>query len=61
MGHGDVDPMVKHEWGLDTSNILKGLGCNVDFKTYKGLAHSADPKEIDDLESYLEERLPTSS
>ena len=61
MGHGDVDPMVKHEWGLDTSNILKGLGWKVDFRTYKGLAHSADPKEIDDLERYLEERLPPSS
>ena len=61
MGHGDVDPMVKHEWGLDTSNILKGMGWKVDFRTYKGLAHSADPREIDDLEKYLEERLPPLS
>ena len=61
MGHGDVDPMVKHEWGLETSNILKEMGWKVDFRTYKGLAHSADPKEIDDLERYLEERLPPLS
>ena len=58
MGHGDADPMVKHEWGLDTANTLKAMGWKVDFRTYKGLAHSADPKEIDDLEKYLEERLP---
>ena len=58
MGHGDADPMVKHEWGLETANTLRGMGWKVDFRTYKGLAHSADPKEIDDLEKYLEERLP---
>ena len=58
MGHGDADPMVKHEWGLETANTLKEMGWKVDFRTYKGLAHSADPKEIDDLEKYLEERLP---
>ena len=58
MGHGDVDPMVKHEWGSETSKILREMGWMVDFRTYKGLAHSADPKEIDDLEKYLEQRLP---
>lgn len=61
MGHGDVDPMVKHEWGLDTSKVLREMGWTVDFRTYKGLAHSAEPKEIDDLEKYLEERLPPLS
>lgn len=61
MGHGDVDPMVKHEWGLDTSKVLSEMGWTVDFRTYKGLAHSAEPKEIDDLEKYLEERLPPLS
>ena len=61
MGHGDVDPMVKHEWGLETSPILKELGWKVDFRTYKGLEHSVDPREIDDLEKYLEERLPPTS
>lgn len=50
--------MVKHEWGLETANTLTEMGWKVDFRTYKGLAHSADPKEIDDLEKYLEERLP---
>ena len=59
MGHGDIDPLVKHEWGADTAKTLKEMGwTNVDFKTYKGLAHSADMKEIDDLERWLGERLP---
>lgn len=101
MGHGDVDPLVKHEWGSETAKVLKEMGWTVDFRTYKGvfsmpftsgesrstqffplllsmypsspmfneevsltacvttgLAHSADLKEMDDLEKYLAERLP---
>ncbi|KAL2042665.1 hypothetical protein N7G274_004424 [Stereocaulon virgatum] len=61
MGHGDIDPLVKHEWGTETAKILEKMGwTNVDFRTYNGLAHSADPKEIDDLEKWLAERLPAS-
>jgi len=59
MGHGDSDPLVKHEWGLDTAKSLRELGFkSIDFRTYKGLVHSADMKEMDDLEKWLEKRLP---
>ena len=58
MGHGDSDPLVKYEWGVTTAKILKGWGWNVDLKTYKGLQHSADPREIEDLEVYIQQRLP---
>ncbi|KAL9639962.1 MAG: hypothetical protein Q9164_000591 [Protoblastenia rupestris] len=59
MGHGDSDPLVQYRWGVQTEKSLKEMGWKVDFRTYKGLAHSADPKEIDDLEKYLESRLPS--
>lgn len=58
MGHGDMDPLVKPEWGLQTAERLKAMGWKVDLHTYKGLAHSAEPKEIDDLEAFIHERLP---
>ncbi|KAK7528493.1 Phospholipase/carboxylesterase/thioesterase [Phyllosticta citriasiana] len=58
MGHGDIDPVVRHEWGQRTADTLKEWGWNVDFRTYQGLPHSADPEEIDDLENYLKERIP---
>lgn len=58
MGHGDVDPLVKPEWGAETAKVLKALGWKVDFNVYRGLDHSADPKEMDDLEKWLGERLP---
>lgn len=58
MGHGDSDQLVKVEWGQQTANRLKALGWRVDFNIYKGLQHNADPKEMDDLETWLRERLP---
>jgi predicted esterase len=58
MGHGDADPVVKYAWGQMTADKLKEWGWNVDFKTYAGLPHSAAPKEIDDLEAYLNKRIP---
>jgi len=35
MGHGDSDPLVKHEWGQLTATILTEIGFKVDFHTYK--------------------------
>lgn len=58
MGHGDSDQVVKYQWGQKTADKLKEWGWTVDFKTYKGLPHSADPQEIDDLEAYIKARIP---
>ena len=53
-----MDQVVRYEWGQQTASILKEMGWKVDFRTYKGLGHSADPREIDELENYLRDRLP---
>ncbi|KAK4507654.1 hypothetical protein PRZ48_001389 [Zasmidium cellare] len=58
MGHGDADPVVKYPWGKATADKLKEWGWDVDFRTYRGLPHSAAPQEIDDLAQYLQARLP---
>ncbi|KAI9787893.1 MAG: hypothetical protein M1816_007379 [Peltula sp. TS41687] len=59
MAHGERDPLVRFEWGRVTAERLREWGYrNVEFRGYPGLDHSADPKEIDDLESWLRERLP---
>ena len=58
MGHGDADQVVKYAWGKATADKLKDWGWNVDFKTYRGLPHSAAPQEIADLAQYLQARLP---
>lgn len=58
MGHGDADQVVRYEWGELTAKKLKEWGHEVDFRTYHGLPHSADPEEIDHLEAYLRTALP---
>jgi len=58
MGHGDSDPLVKPQWAEQTAKVLKDWSYKVDLKMYRGLEHSADPDEIDDLEKYLNERIP---
>ena len=58
MGHGDSDPLVLPAWGAKTAEVLKGEGFSVELKWYKGLQHSANPEEIDDLETYLQGRIP---
>ncbi|TVY54883.1 Acyl-protein thioesterase 1 [Lachnellula cervina] len=58
MGHGDSDPLVKPEWGRRTVEELKKEGWSVEMKTYKGLEHSACPEEVDDVEKYLDARIP---
>ena len=58
MGHGDSDPLVLPKWGQLTKERLVQGGWDVKLKMYKGLEHSAVPEEIDDIEAYLNERIP---
>jgi predicted esterase len=34
LGHGNADPVVKYEFGKLTAEALKGMGFDVDFRTY---------------------------
>ncbi|KAF1991574.1 Phospholipase/carboxylesterase [Aulographum hederae CBS 113979] len=58
MGHGDADQVVAYEWGKKTSEVLKKEGWNVEFNTYRGVGHTADMEEIDDLTRWLEKCIP---
>jgi len=58
LGHGDVDPLVKPVWAQRTREVLMREGFDVDLRIYPGLPHSADPEEIEDVEAYLNKRIP---
>ncbi|CBX93256.1 hypothetical protein IAQ61_008969 [Plenodomus lingam] len=58
MAHGDADPVVAHKWGKLSAEELEKHGFKVDFRTYKGMGHSADPSEIDHIEAYLNKQIP---
>ncbi|KAI9831528.1 MAG: hypothetical protein M1826_003418 [Phylliscum demangeonii] len=61
MAHGEADPLVRCEWGRASAERLRTWGWQVEWKTYPHLAHSADPQEMDDLEHWLEQRLPPTA
>jgi lysophospholipase-2 len=57
--HGDADPLVKPAWAGKSVARVRELGvASVDFKTYRGLTHSASPAELADLLAFLKDRLP---
>ncbi|KAJ1533318.1 hypothetical protein HK405_000571, partial [Cladochytrium tenue] len=55
MGHGTADPVVPYRWGSASAEALRGLGRDVVFRTYRGMAHSACDEELDDVERFLKE------
>jgi len=58
MGHGDVDQVVRYNFGTLSYDFLKEAGYSVEFKTYPGVGHNVSPKGIADLAKYLEDTLP---
>lgn len=57
--HGDIDTVVRYEWGKQVSEFLEKRNLpNYTFKTYKGLEHSSNAREMEDVEEFISERLP---
>ncbi|XP_003383491.1 PREDICTED: acyl-protein thioesterase 1-like [Amphimedon queenslandica] len=57
--HGDSDMMVKYLYGQKSAELLSSLNpSNHTFKTYNGLGHSSDPREMRDIEVWLGKLLP---
>ncbi|KAL1992849.1 hypothetical protein VTN49DRAFT_3605 [Thermomyces lanuginosus] len=61
IAHGTDDSVVKYQFGEMTAKSLKERGFNVDFHTYHGLDHSADPMEIQDLENFIDKILSSKT
>jgi lysophospholipase-2 len=57
--HGDADAVVSYSFGLSASELLKeATQAPVEFKTYRGMAHSACPEELRDVAAFLKKVLP---
>ncbi|PQK14086.1 hypothetical protein BB8028_0004g10160 [Beauveria bassiana] len=59
MGHGDRDPLVLYPLAQASEKKLTELGYKVTFKTYPGMQHSACNEELNDVEAFLQSRLPS--
>lgn len=58
--HGRSDDVVRHQWGVETADIVRRLGVkNVQFKDYIGLGHSMNEQEIKDATEWLKQILPS--
>jgi len=56
--HGDSDSMVSPNFGKATSQILKSINKNVQFKTYPGMDHGSCDQEITDIDEFINKCLP---
>lgn len=53
-GHGEADPLINVDFGRQTADLYKGLGFgNYTFKTYGGVAHSANEEELGDVVKFM--------
>jgi predicted esterase len=53
IGGSDVDPWVGHDLMVETADIFKKMGANVDFRTYPGMEHTVNQDEIEAVRAML--------
>ena len=51
---------VRYVYGQESFQKLKAAGSPIEFKTYQGVGHGVDPKEVQDITSFLKKHLPSS-
>jgi len=56
--HGDCDPVVPFKWGQLTSQLLRDILPNHEFKSYKGMMHSSSEEEMRDVKQFIAKCLP---
>ncbi|RDB20092.1 Acyl-protein thioesterase 1 [Hypsizygus marmoreus] len=68
-GHGSNDPLVKFQFCKDSSDFLtKQLGMptsnsveeckGLTYNIYEGMGHTTNPKELDDLKTWIKKAIP---
>ena len=61
VAHGTHDDVVRYAFGKATAEELKRRGvADVDFRTYRGMAHSVVPEELRDVLAFLRRVLPAT-
>lgn len=57
--HGEADPMIQVGMAQKSQGIVIEEGCtNYELKTYRGLPHSVNMEEIEDIQKFLAKVLP---
>ncbi|KYQ92510.1 hypothetical protein DLAC_11654 [Tieghemostelium lacteum] len=57
--HGEIDQVVKFDWGKKTNEVLANIGCtNLQFIKFSNLGHSCNFNEVQDMDKFLRKYLP---
>ncbi|CAL3967179.1 unnamed protein product [Diplocarpon coronariae] len=56
LGHGELDPKVRLEWGQQSRDTLHKLGMHVESKVYRGRAHWWTSEEMGHVAEFLAAR-----
>ncbi|XP_076006610.1 lysophospholipase-like protein 1 [Genypterus blacodes] len=59
--HGTSDDLVLHQWGVDTSVLLKKAGMTTTFHSLAGLHHQLSQHEMELLRSWILKKLPPTT
>uniref|UniRef100_A0A3P8VW02 palmitoyl-protein hydrolase n=1 Tax=Cynoglossus semilaevis TaxID=244447 RepID=A0A3P8VW02_CYNSE len=59
--HGTSDELVLHQWGEDTSELLKKAGMRTAFHSFSGLYHQLSKSEMELLRNWILKKLPPDS
>jgi lysophospholipase I len=54
---GDADNVINPRFTADSAKTMRDLGLDVEFKSYAGLAHSANPTELNDVSDFVKKAL----
>ena len=55
--HGDQDDVVTYSRGKLTAEIVSGLVRDHQFKTYEGMSHEGTLKEMEDVRTWMDQKL----
>eukprot|EP00389_Voromonas_pontica_P013022 GDKH01020069.1.p1 GENE.GDKH01020069.1~~GDKH01020069.1.p1 ORF type:complete len:261 (-),score=38.81 GDKH01020069.1:113-895(-) len=61
MGHGKDDGVVSFQWGEATAEVLREMGCRVEFMAIERMGHSANPDELTAVAKFVERSLAETS
>jgi lysophospholipase I len=54
---GDADNVVQPRFTANSAKTMMDLGLEVEFKSYAGLAHNANPTELKDVADFIKKAL----
>uniref|UniRef100_UPI0037E757D1 lysophospholipase-like protein 1 n=1 Tax=Semicossyphus pulcher TaxID=241346 RepID=UPI0037E757D1 len=59
--HGSSDELVLHQWGEETSELLRKSGMSSSFHSFLGLNHQLSQPELELLRGWILNRVPDTS